>query len=199
MRASLRSGTSSKIAVVHKSRSELSNASRVTINATYEAGDLLSSKTTSSTVVTGALIRLSTNLESIVSPSSNSAPSISSKSPHPSPLYECCLQELPTTILISPDDSLETIILSIGKVEYISQYQTNEKNDVPKGKERSQSEELAEGDHQEQRHIDVRGPELDGELVLTKRDSDSKEVEFCVNDGGEYNTCVRIGWGVEEG
>ncbi|CCD42778.1 hypothetical protein BofuT4_P073900.1 [Botrytis cinerea T4] len=146
MRASLRSGTSSKIAVVHKSRSELSNASRVTINATYEAGDLLSSKTTSSTVVTGALIRLSTNLESI-----------------------------------------------------ISQYQTNEKNDVPKGKERSQSEELAEGDHQEQRHIDVRGPELDGELVLTKRDSDSKEVEFCVNDGGEYNTCVRIGWGVEEG
>ncbi|KAM0132477.1 hypothetical protein ACHAO1_006751 [Botrytis cinerea] len=119
MRASLRSGTSSKIAVVHKSRSELSNASRVTINATYEAGDLLSSKTTSSTVVTGALIRLSTNLESIVSPSSNSAPSISSKSPHPSPLYECCLQELPTTILISPDDSLETIILSIGKVEYV--------------------------------------------------------------------------------
>lgn len=32
-----------------------------------------------------------------------------------------------------------------------------------------------------------------------KKGSDSKEVEFCVNDGREYNTCVKIVWGVEEG
>ncbi|TEY76389.1 hypothetical protein BOTCAL_0059g00190 [Botryotinia calthae] len=106
IRASLRSGASSNIAVVHKSQSELSEASRATINATY---------------------------------------------------------------------------------------------DFPSSKERSQSRELAEGDHEELRHIDVKGPELDGELVLTNQDSDSKEVEFGVNDGGQYNICVKIVWGVEEG
>lgn len=118
MRGSLTSKTSLKIAVFHKSQSELFEASEATINTTYQACDLPPNTTTSSTIVTGALNDLSTALESEAIQGSDSAPSISSKSPHPSPLYECRPQDLPITILISPDNPLDTAILSIGKVEY---------------------------------------------------------------------------------
>ncbi|TGO55061.1 hypothetical protein BCON_0097g00170 [Botryotinia convoluta] len=209
IRASLRSETSLKIAVVHKSQSELSEASKATINTTGQACDLPPNTTTSSTVVTGALNGLSTALESGVIPGSNSAPSISSKSRHPSPLYECRPQDLPITIVISPDNPLDTIVPSIGKVECIFDIRDmglgylnikpTKQIDVLKGRERLQSKGLAEGNHEELRLIDVRGSELDGELVLAGSDSDSKEVEFSVNDGGECNICVKIVWGVEEG
>ncbi|KAF7956411.1 hypothetical protein EAE96_003752 [Botrytis aclada] len=201
MRASLRSETSLKIAVVHKSQSGLSKASKATLNATYQACDLPSNTTTSSTVVIGALIGLI--------PGSNSAPSISAKLPHQSPFCECRPQDLPITIFISPDNPLDTVLLSIGKAEYIFDIRDVEfgyliirrtkQIDVLKGKERSQSTEVAEGNHKELRLIDVRGSELDGELVLTGRNSDSKEVEFSVNDGGKCSICVKIVWGVEEG
>ncbi|TGO20369.1 hypothetical protein BPAE_0302g00040 [Botrytis paeoniae] len=207
MRASLRSETSLRIAAVHKSQSELSESSKATINTTCQACDLSPITATSSTVVSGALKGLSTALKSGVIPGSNSAPSISSKSPHPSPLYECRQQDLPITIVISPNDSLDTIVLSIGKVEYIFDIRDMELGylniksmkqiDVLKGRGRLQSKGLAEENHEELRLIDVRGSELDGELVLTGRDSDSKEVEFSVNDGGECDICVKIVWGVE--
>ncbi|KAF7917464.1 uncharacterized protein EAE98_010227 [Botrytis deweyae] len=209
MRASLRSGTSLKIAVIHESQSEFCEASKAAINTTCQACDLPPSTTTSSTVATGALNGVSTALESGVISGSNSVPSISSKSPHPSPLYECHSQNLPIKILISPDNLLDTIILSIGKVEYIFDIRDMEfgylnikptkQIDILKGRKRSQSKGLAEENHEELRLIDVRGSELDGEVVLTGRNSDSKEVEFFMNDGGECNICVKIVWGVEEG
>ncbi|TGO85765.1 hypothetical protein BPOR_0366g00080 [Botrytis porri] len=208
MSASLRSETSLKIAVVHKSQSELSEASKVTINTTYQSCDLPPNTTTSSTVVTGALNGLDTALESGVIPGSNSAPSISSKSPHPSPLYECHPQDLPITIRISPDNPLDTIILSIGKVEYIFDVRDMEfgylhsrptkQIDVLKERKRLQSGESAEGSHEALRLVDVRGSELDGELVLIGRTSDSKAVAFSVNDGGKCNICVKVVWDAEE-
>ncbi|TGO33165.1 hypothetical protein BHYA_0262g00020 [Botrytis hyacinthi] len=208
-RASLRSEISLKIAVVHKSQSELSEASKATINTTCQACDLPPNTTTSSTVVTGALNGLSTALESGLISGSDSAPSISSRSPHQSSLCECRPQDLPITILISPDNPLDTIILSIGKVEYIFDIRDVEfgylnikptkQIDVLTGRERLQSKALAERNHEGLRLTDVRGSELDGELVLTGRNSDSKEVEFSVNDGGECNICVKIVWGIEEG
>ncbi|KAF7854524.1 uncharacterized protein EAF02_011699 [Botrytis sinoallii] len=209
MRASSRSETSLKIAVIHESQSEFCEASEAAIKTTCQACDLPPNTTTSSTVATGALNGVSTALESGVISGSNSAPSISSKSPHPSPLYECRAQNLPIKILISPDNLLDTIILSIGKVEYIFDIRDMEfgylnikptkQIDILKGRKRLQSKGLAEGNHEELRLIDVRGSELDGELVLTGRNSDSKEVEFFMNDGGECNICVKIVWGVEEG
>ncbi|KAF7944996.1 uncharacterized protein EAE97_005629 [Botrytis byssoidea] len=196
-RASLRSKISLKVAVVHKSQSELSEASKATINTT-------------SAVVTGALNGLiSTVLESGLISGSDSAPSISSRPPHPSSLYDCRPQDLPSTILIFPDNPLDTIILSIGKVEYILDIRDVEfgylnirptkQIDVLTGREQSQSKALAEGNHEGLRLIDVRGSELDGELVLTGRNSVSREVEFFVNDGGECCICVKIVWGVKEG
>ncbi|TGO16838.1 hypothetical protein BTUL_0023g00110 [Botrytis tulipae] len=189
--------------------SELSEASKATINTTCQACDPPSNTTTSSTVVTGALNGLSTALESGLISGSDSAPSISSRSPHPSSLYECRPQDLPITILISPENPLDTIILSIGKVEYIFDIRDVEfgylnikpmkQIDILTGRERLQSKALAEGNHEVLRLIDARGSELDGELVLTGRYSDSKEVEFSVNDGGECEICVKIVWGVEEG
>ncbi|KAF5874763.1 putative zf-mynd domain-containing protein [Botrytis fragariae] len=206
MRASLRSETSLKIAVVYKSQSELSEAPKATMKTTCQAYDLPPKTTTSSTVVAGVLNGLSTTLESGVIPGSNSAPSIYSNSPHPSPLYECHPQDLHITIVISPDNSLDTIVLSIGKVEYIFDIcdmefvylniKPTKQIDVLKGRERLQCKGLAKGNHEELRLIDVRGSELDGELVLAGKDSDSKEVEFSVNDGGECNICVKIIWAV---
>ncbi|TGO59135.1 hypothetical protein BOTNAR_0168g00090 [Botryotinia narcissicola] len=139
----------------------------------------------------------------------DSAPSIGSRPPHPSSLYDCRPQDLPITILISPDNPLDTIILSIGKVEYILDIRDVEfgylnirptkQIDVLTGREQSQSKALAEGNHEGLRLIDVRGSELDVELVLTGRNSDSREVQVFVNDGGECSICVKIVRGVEEG
>ncbi|KAJ8064122.1 hypothetical protein OCU04_007958 [Sclerotinia nivalis] len=141
-----------------------------------------------------------------VIPKTQSELSISLKSPFPQPNPTYTLNDLPLNLPIPPHHPKDSIILHLNNVEYIFDIlamksghliiERHEPHEPEAGNELLEERQPYEKKTKKPQSINVRGPELDTEVVISGAESDvnANAIAFSVNDGGDFGICVKIIW-----